>query len=176
MTSPDQPLRIRARKAATVVHGRTLPLLSEDLCAILPHRGLAALVDRVTELEPGQFAAGQRLVARSDPFLDGHFPGRPIVPGVLLIESLAQLCGIVLWSATEADGSAPDGLGMLAGVSKFRFRRPVVPGDVVRIEARLNAHTGGLSDFNVQALIDREPVANGSIQIGFRREPSGPAI
>lgn len=186
MTSPEQPLRIRSRGAPVTVNGRTLPLRAEDLQQILPHRDGMALIDRVTEVEPGRRALGQRLIARNDPALEGHFPGRPIVPGVLVIESLAQLCGVVLWSAeapapagvaaepTEEDpGSA--GLGVLAGVKRFRFHRLVVPGDVVSLEARLTVQVGGLSDFNVHARVEREAVAQGSIQIGFRREPPAPS-
>ena len=188
MTSPEQPLRIRSRGAPVTVNGRTLPLRAEDLQQILPHRNGMALIDRVTEVEPGRRAAGQRLIARNDPALQGHFPGRPIVPGVLVIESLAQLCGVVLWSAEvpAAAGLADDasaqedpgsaGLGVLAGVKRFRFHRLVVPGDVVSLEARLTVQVGGLSDFNVHARVDREAVAQGSIQIGFRRVPPAPSI
>src|ERR1700749_2277847 len=98
MTSAEPALQVRAPARTALVHGRRLPLLAEDLQEILPHRGSFGLVDRVGELVPGVGAVGRPLVARSDPLLAGHFPERPIVPGVLLVEALAQLAGVVLWS------------------------------------------------------------------------------
>lgn len=172
MTSPDPPVQIRPLKSVERVNGKRLPLLAEDLQEILPHRGTFALLDRVEELEPGKRALGRHLIARNDPHLAGHFPGRPIMPGVLLIEALGQLAGVVLWSSRElADASDDPGnqsLGVLAGVKKFRFQRLVVPGDLVRLEAVCTARIGNLAEFHVSAHVDREPAAEGFLQIGFR--------
>jgi 3-hydroxyacyl-[acyl-carrier-protein] dehydratase len=178
MTSPEPPVQIRPLKSVKAVNGKTLPLRAEDLQEILPHRGAFALIDRVEEIDAGKRAIGRHLVTRNDPLLDGHFPGRPIVPGVLLIEALAQLAGIVLWSGRElavptgGDGmDAPAGgppLGVLAGVKKFRVLRLVVPGDLVRLAATSTARLGGVSEFHVVAHVDRETAAEGVLQLGFR--------
>jgi 3-hydroxyacyl-[acyl-carrier-protein] dehydratase len=171
MTSADQPVQIRPLKSTKAVNGKTLPLRAEDLEEILPHRGTFALVDRVEEIDAGNRAVGRRLVTRNDPLLEGHFPGRPIMPGVLLIEALAQLAGVVVWSgydlAADSDGDRPP-LGVLAGVKKFRFRRLVVPGDLVRLEATCTARMGGVSEFHVVAQVDREIAAEGDLQLGIR--------
>lgn len=172
MTSAEPALRVRSLKQVATVNGRLLPLLAEDLQEILPHRGALALLDRVDEIDAGVRAVGRRLVTRSDPLLEGHFPGRPIVPGVLLIEALSQLAGIVMWSAPElmpavtADPAAS--LGVLAGVKRFRFRRLVVPGDVVRLEATCTMRMSGIAEFRTVAHVERETAAEGSVQIAFR--------
>lgn len=97
---------------------------AEQIHALLPHRYPFALVDRITEYVPGQRAVGIKNVTFNEPQFQGHFPGRPIMPGVLMIEAMAQVGGIVL---TQIPGV--EGLCMFAGIDKVRFRRPVVPGD-----------------------------------------------
>lgn len=96
----------------------------EEIQALLPHRYPFALVDRIIEYVPGQRAVGIKNVTFNEPQFQGHFPGRPIMPGVLIVEAMAQVGGIVL---TQIPGVS--GLCMFAGIDKVRFRRPVVPGD-----------------------------------------------
>jgi len=96
----------------------------EEIQALLPHRYPFALVDRILDYVPGERAVGIKNVTFNEPQFQGHFPGRPIMPGVLIVEAMAQVGGIVL---TQMPGV--DGLCMFAGIDKVRFRRPVVPGD-----------------------------------------------
>ena len=96
----------------------------EEIQQLLPHRYPFALVDRIIEYVPGKRAVGIKNVTFNEPHFQGHFPGRPIMPGVLIVEAMAQVGGIVL---TQMPGV--DGLCMFAGIDKVRFRRPVVPGD-----------------------------------------------
>jgi 3-hydroxyacyl-[acyl-carrier-protein] dehydratase len=171
VTSPERRLSVRALRTVKTVNGVPLPLRGDVLDQILPHRGSFALLDRVDEIEPGKWAKGRRLVARADPVLAGHFPGRPIAPGVLLIEALAQLAGIVLWSSPPAEGTEPisaGSFGVLAGLKRFRFHRLVVPGDVVELHTACTARVGTIFEFDVTAHVDRELAASGSLHIGFR--------
>ena len=96
----------------------------EEIQALLPHRYPFALVDRIIDYVPGERAVGIKNVTFNEPQFQGHFPGRPIMPGVLIVEAMAQVGGIVL---TQIPGIS--GLCMFAGIDKVRFRRPVVPGD-----------------------------------------------
>lgn len=96
----------------------------EEIQALLPHRYPFALVDRIIDYVPGQRAVGIKNVTFNEPQFQGHFPGRPIMPGVLIVEAMAQVGGVVL---TQIPGVS--GLCMFAGIDKVRFRRPVVPGD-----------------------------------------------
>ncbi|NEQ46092.1 MAG: 3-hydroxyacyl-ACP dehydratase FabZ [Leptolyngbya sp. SIOISBB] len=96
----------------------------EEIQQLLPHRYPFALVDRIIDYVPGEQATGIKNVTFNEPHFQGHFPGRPIMPGVLIVEAMAQVGGIVL---TQIPGV--DGLCMFAGIDKVRFRRPVVPGD-----------------------------------------------
>lgn len=97
---------------------------AEEIYDILPHRYPFALVDRITDYVPGKQATGIKNVTLNEPHFQGHFPGRPIMPGVLIVEAMAQVGGIVL---TQIPGV--QGLCVFAGIDKVRFRRPVVPGD-----------------------------------------------
>jgi 3-hydroxyacyl-[acyl-carrier-protein] dehydratase len=100
-------------------------LTIEQIQALLPHRYPFLLVDRILENAPGERAVGLKNVTVNEPFFQGHFPGRPIMPGVLIVEAMAQVGGIVLLQMADAK----DKLSLFAGIDKVRFRRPVVPGD-----------------------------------------------
>ncbi|MDJ0737304.1 MAG: 3-hydroxyacyl-ACP dehydratase FabZ [Nostocaceae cyanobacterium] len=100
-------------------------LMSEDIQKLLPHRYPFLLVDRIIENVPGKRAVGIKNVTVNEPFFQGHFPERPIMPGVLIVEAMAQVGGIVMKQLPELE----DGLFLFAGIDKVRFRRPVVPGD-----------------------------------------------
>jgi 3-hydroxyacyl-[acyl-carrier-protein] dehydratase len=100
-------------------------LTIEQIQALLPHRYPFLLVDRIIENRPGEKAVGIKNVTINEPFFQGHFPGRPIMPGVLIVEAMAQVGGIVLLQMADLK----DKLSLFAGIDKVRFRRPVVPGD-----------------------------------------------
>lgn len=102
-----------------------------DIQAILPHRYPFLLVDRVTELAINEKAIGVKNVTINEPFFQGHFPGRPIFPGVLILEALAQLGGIL--AIRSAPGNAPP-VVYLTGIDKAKFRKPVIPGDQMRLQ------------------------------------------
>ncbi|MGF1567651.1 MAG: 3-hydroxyacyl-ACP dehydratase FabZ [Nodosilinea sp.] len=107
---------------------------TEEIYAILPHRYPFALVDRITDYVPGERATGFKNVTLNEPHFQGHFPGRPIMPGVLIVEAMAQVGGIVL---TQIPGV--EGLCVFAGIDKVKFRRPVVPGDQLVMTVELLA-------------------------------------
>lgn len=106
----------------------------EELQQLLPHRYPFALIDRIIDYVPGERAVGLKNVTFNEPHFQGHFPGRPLMPGVLIIEAMAQVGGIVL---TQLPGV--DGLCVFAGIDKVKFRRPVVPGDQLIITTELLA-------------------------------------
>ncbi len=108
---------------AAGTHPQTLDV--EDILKLLPHRYPFLLVDRLIENTPGQRAVGVKNVTMNEPFFQGHFPGRPIMPGVLIVEAMAQVGGLVLLQMEDLH----EKLSLFAGIDKVRFRRPVVPGD-----------------------------------------------
>jgi 3-hydroxyacyl-[acyl-carrier-protein] dehydratase len=107
-----------------------LPWEAADIMEILPHRYPFLLIDRVVEIDPGQRVVAIRNVTANEPQFTGHFPGRPIMPGVLLVESLAQAGAVAVLSYPENRGK----LVLFAGIDECRFRRVVVPGDTLRLE------------------------------------------
>jgi beta-hydroxyacyl-ACP dehydratase FabZ len=112
-----------------------LPLTYQDITRILPHRYPFLLVDRVTEMEPGKRVVGFKNVTANEPFFEGHFPGNPIMPGVLIIEAMAQVGGVLARLSVPGvlDGDRRDNIYFMA-MDKVKFRRPVVPGDRLRFE------------------------------------------
>jgi 3-hydroxyacyl-[acyl-carrier-protein] dehydratase len=100
---------------------------------ILPHRYPFLLVDRVLEIEAGTRVVGEKLVTINEPFFQGHFPGQPVMPGVLIIEALAQVGAVAVLNMPEHQGK----YAYLAGIDSMRFRHPVGPGDVLRLEVTL---------------------------------------
>jgi 3-hydroxyacyl-[acyl-carrier-protein] dehydratase len=105
--------------------GSKVILSVEEIHQLLPHRYPFSLVDRIIEYLPGKYAIGIKNVTFNEPHFQGHFPGRPVMPGVLIVEAMAQVGGVVLTQMDEID----KGLFMFAGIDKVRFRRPVIPGD-----------------------------------------------
>jgi len=111
----------------------TINFDSQAIMRLLPHRYPFLLVDRIISYVPGTLAVGIKNVTINEPFFQGHFPKRPIMPGVLIVEAMAQVGGIILTQMPEAEGL----LSVFAGIDKVRFRRPVVPGDQLIITAEL---------------------------------------
>lgn len=105
----------------------------EEIQQLLPHRYPFALVDRIIDYVPGEKAVGLKNVTFNEPHFQGHFPGRPLMPGVLIVEAMAQVGGIVLSQLPGVDGR----LCVFAGIDKVKFRRPVVPGDQLIITTEL---------------------------------------
>ena len=124
--------------------------MNSDPLSRLPHGASFRFVDRVLEMTPGKRIVARKNVTAGDPHLQGHFPGNPLMPGVLLVEAMAQTAGLLLSEGSSA---------LLAQIRDARFRRPVVPGDQVRIEAERLGGLGGLHRFAVKASVDDAPVA-----------------
>ena len=135
-----------------------LPVDAERIAAILPHRYPFLLVDRVVELEPGQSIVAIKNVTINEPFFEGHFPGHPVMPGVLIVEALAQASGLLIGlSGTMTDKD--DRIFYLAKVDNARFLRPVVPGDQLRLEVQLKRLIRGMGIFTACARVDGADVA-----------------
>ena len=110
-----------------------LPLLYEDIAKILPHRYPFLLVDRITELELGKRVVGIKNVSINEPFFQGHYPGNPVMPGVLIIEAMAQVGG-VLARLSVSGALEKEGAIFFMAIDKVKFRKPVLPGDQIIFE------------------------------------------
>jgi len=142
-------------------------LQAREIMDILPHRYPFLLVDRVIELEPGKRAVGIKNVTANEPQFTGHWPGNPVMPGVLIIEAMAQVGGILLLTVAENEGL----LAMFAGVDDLRFRRPVLPGDQLRIEAELLRAKGRIGKARAVATVDGEVVAEAELMFALTDDP-----
>lgn len=127
----------------------------EDIRALLPHRYPILLVDRILELTPGQRVVGQKNVTINEPFFNGHFPAQAIMPGVLILESMAQVAGLMILSLKEQSGKVP----FLASMDNVKFRKPVVPGDALITEANLLKVRGLIGKVRMVARVDGAVVA-----------------
>jgi 3-hydroxyacyl-[acyl-carrier-protein] dehydratase len=139
-------------------------LTSEQIQAILPHRYPFLLVDRIVAFEPGVRAVGIKNVTINEPFFQGHFPGRPIMPGVLIIEAMAQVGGVILLKLPETTGR----LALFAGIDQVRFRRPVVPGDQLRLSMELiTIKQKRIGKMRGQAHVDGQLVTEGELMFSL---------
>jgi 3-hydroxyacyl-[acyl-carrier-protein] dehydratase len=138
-----------------------------DIDAILrqlPHRYPFLLVDRVLECIPGKSIRALKNVTVNEPFFPGHFPNRPVMPGVMILEALAQAAGIL---AFQTAGVVPDDESRFyfVGIDRARFRRPVVPGDQLILQATLARALKGIWKFETQALVDGQQVASADMMV-----------
>ena len=129
------------------------PFDSRWIASVLPHRYPILLVDRVLELVPGERVVAIKNVTRNEPFFDGHFPGNPIMPGVLVIEAMAQTAGLLLLHEIEDRARR---VLFFSGIERARFRRPVVPGDQLRMEVESLRLRTVHSRFRGRATVDGE--------------------
>ena len=128
----------------------------------LPHRFPFLLVDRVTELDVGERVRGYKNVSINEPFFQGHFPGLPVMPGVLIVEALAQVAGVLAFKTTgrkPADGY----VYYLGGIDRARFKRPVTPGDRLELEAVILSRRRSMMKFGCKALVDGEVACTADI-------------
>ncbi len=136
-----------------------MTLSNIEIQKILPHRYPFLLVDKITELEEGKRIVGVKNVTANEPQFTGHFPGNPIMPGVLITEALAQVGAVLLLSMPENRGK----LGLFTGINNFKFRRQVVPGDTLTLEADLLTYRHGMGKANVKATVEGQVAAMGEI-------------
>ncbi len=134
----------------------------QEILEHLPHRYPFLLVDRVLECEPGKRLVAVKNVSVNEPMFTGHFPERPIFPGVLIMEALAQATGILAFRTT---GKKPDGTSLyyFAGIDKCRFKQPVVPGDQMILEVDVIKEKRGIWKFNAVAKVDDKVVASAEL-------------
>ncbi len=143
----------------------------QAISEILPHRYPFLLVDRVTELNEGESVSGFKNVTINEEFFQGHFPGHPIMPGVLILEALAQLAG-VLGLISMGDRRTPQTLYYFAGADKVRFKRPVFPGDRLEMKATLKAAKRALWVFDCEAYVDGKLACQAEIKCAEKETTS----
>ena len=134
-------------------------LTAAQIALILPHRYPFALLDKITDYTPGQWARGGKCVTMNEPFFQGHFPGQPVMPGVLILEALAQ-CGA---DAAHSEEGAQGKLALFGGVKNARFRRQVVPGDVLTLECELIERHGPVGVGKATAWVDGQRAVNAEL-------------
>ena len=145
------------------------PFELDDILPVLPHRPPFLFVDRVTRLEPGKTILAERTLRAEEPQFAGHFPGRPIMPGVLIAEALAQTSGLLIGLSEKLASSAPPDhpRAFFLAATNLKFTHPTVPGDVLVLRATSDRNFGGLFRFNVEATAGRELVASGSLTLAL---------
>ena len=134
-------------------------LNSDQIQEIIPHRPPFLLVDKIIDMEEGKWATGIKCVTSGEAYFRGHFPGKQIMPGVLIVEALAQTGAVALMSMAENKGK----LAVFGGIKNFRFRGMVVPGDTLELHCQLTAFRGNVGFGNAIAKVDNKIVAEGDI-------------
>lgn len=132
---------------------------AQEIMGIIPHRYPFLLIDSIEELEPGARALGKKCVSVNEPFFQGHFPGNPVMPGVLIIEALAQVGAVAMLSQPEYKGRT----AYFAGIEKARFRRKVIPGDVLLLETEIIRTKGPVGVGRAVAKVDGEVAASAEL-------------
>ena len=134
-------------------------LTTKEILDILPHRQPFMLIDTIEELEPGVKAVGKKCVTYNEPFFAGHFPGEPVMPGVLIIEALAQVGAVAILSMPENKGK----IAFFGGIKEARFKGKVLPGDVLTMETELIKVKGPIGVGKATAYVDGKVVAQAEL-------------
>ncbi len=132
---------------------------SEEIANIIPHRYPFALVDRILDFEEGVWAIGRKCVSRDEPFFQGHFPGKPVMPGVLIIEALAQTGAVAALSMPENKGK----VALFGAIKNARFKKMVVPGDVLELRCRMMRQKGPVGVAEAEAYVEGNLAAKAEI-------------
>ncbi len=136
----------------------------QEIFDILPHRYPFLLVDRILEIEMGKRVVGIKNVTINEPFFQGHFPGHPIMPGVLLLEAMAQTGGVLAMRSAEAEGmDIKSKVIYFMTIDKVKFRKPVLPGDQIRFELDVMKSRSNIRGFTAKALVDGTVVAEAEL-------------
>lgn len=138
-------------------------LTSKQIQEILPHRYPFLLVDRIEELEEGKRAVGLKNVTINEEFFNGHFPQYPVMPGVLIVEALAQVSAVIMLTKEGNEGR----LGLLAGIDQCRFKKQVKPGDQLRLEVEITRVKGSIGKGKGIATVDGEMVCEMELVFAF---------
>ena len=138
------------------------PLDITKILSILPHRYPLLLVDRVLEVEPGKRLVAVKNVTINEEFFSGHFPGRPVMPGVLVVEAMAQAGALLAYHSADYGESSNKEI-FLMGLDEVRFRRPVVPGDQLRLEVETLRQKGGIWKQRAVALVEGQKAAEAQL-------------
>jgi 3-hydroxyacyl-[acyl-carrier-protein] dehydratase len=131
----------------------------EAIQRMLPHRPPFLLVDRVVAVEPGKRLVAWKGVTMNEPFFAGHFPGKPVMPGVLILEALAQACALLALKSMGPEEDKDDKITYLMGIDGARFRRPVVPGDRLELHVEVTKRKGAVWRQRGTAIVDGQVVA-----------------
>ncbi len=132
-----------------------------EIMKILPHAYPFLLVDRIVEMESGKRIVGIKNVTYNEPFFPGHFPGRPIMPGVLIVEAMAQTAGILIYQSIDEESRRKP--AFFLGMDNVKFRKPVIPGDQLRFEVEITKHRQSIWGFKGKALVDGKLVAEAEL-------------
>lgn len=143
-----------------------MKLSNVEIRELIPHRYPFLLVDKVIELEPGKKSIGLKCVSTNEPFFQGHFPQKPIMPGVLILEAMAQNAGLAISVMDEHRGK----IGLFAGVDDLKFKNPVIPGDVLKLEAEILLCKMNVVKAKVRATVDDQLAAEAQIKF-FMTDP-----
>ncbi|WP_026895783.1 3-hydroxyacyl-ACP dehydratase FabZ [Clostridiisalibacter paucivorans] len=141
-------------------------LNTQEIMKIIPHRYPFLLVDKIVELDEGNRAVGIKNVTMNEEFFQGHFPGNPLMPGVLIVEAMAQVGAVAVMTLEENK----DKLAVFTGIDKVRFKRQVRPGDTLRMEVELITMKRGIGKANAVAYVDGEIACKGTLMFGIIKE------
>ena len=155
----------------TLETGSTVEAIDVNrIMEMIPHRYPFLLIDRVLEIDPYKTLVAIKNVTNNEPQFTGHFPNNPIMPGVLIVEAMAQAMAVLGFKSLESDGIhlTGDELVYFGGIDKVRFKKPVVPGDQIRFEVKMHKFKSGVCKSEVTATVDGQFVCSGELMAAFR--------